>query len=172
MPKPAAIEANVRTWLRDERQDTLTAYVRVITMSLPNAGSSVSGSIAVADLRVPVEALGRDISDNCRVTGHASALAVSPQSFRVLRLGGFKERVKDIEVEATVDGVTVHHLDHTTGSGLRIRYFVIDLPDGRWMADSHVLVKKNGNAAPSAPASDTFVAALGTRARPITIADG
>lgn len=65
-----------------------------------------------------------------------------------------------------------HHVDQTTGSGLRIRYFVIDLPDGRWMADSHGLVKKNGKAAPSAPASDAFVAALGTRARPITVANG
>jgi hypothetical protein len=75
--------------------------------------------------------------------------------------------VKEAEVEAPLDAVLVHHLEHTSGSGHRIRYFVVDLPDGRWLAESHVYMKENGNPAPYSEHSDAFIAALGSRATPI-----
>lgn len=77
MPKPAAVEQNVRSWLHTERQDTLNAFVRVITMSVSTtASTNVSSSVSVADLRIPISALGRDITDMAGVGGHARALAV------------------------------------------------------------------------------------------------
>ncbi|MEQ8717317.1 MAG: hypothetical protein RIE08_06870 [Acidimicrobiales bacterium] len=167
MPKPAKVEANVRDWLRNERGDTLDAFTRVITISVVNPGTEVSGSVSVADLRLPARALGRDLSDMWGVPGHARAFAVSPSTFRVLHLSGWKERVKEVEAEAPIGEVTVHHLDDTSQSGHGIRYFVIDLPDGRWMVDSQVVVKKNGERGPFAASSDALIEALGTRAVPI-----
>lgn len=163
MPKPEKVEANIRSWLREERNDTLTAFTRVVTLSMSTTGTTVSGSVSVADLRIPAEALGRDPSDMWNVPGSTRALALSPGTFRVLRLGGFKERVKAVEVEEPLDSVVVHHLDHESSSGHRIRYFVLDLPDGRWMADSHIHVKKNGQPSPFARSSDALIAALGPR---------
>lgn len=74
-------------------------------------------------------------------------------------------------MEAGIGDTIVHHLDDRSRSGHLIRYFVIDLPDGRWIADSQVLVKKNGRPAPYAQHSDAFIAALGPRARAIAPRD-
>ena len=75
--------------------------------------------------------------------------------------------MKEAEVAAPLDAVLVHHLEHTSGSGHRIRYFVVDFPDGRWLAESHLHMKENGNPAPCSEHPDAFIAALGSRATPI-----
>ena len=116
MPKPDKVEAHVRDWLRDERQDTLSAFVRVITTSVIIPGTPVTSTVSVADLRLRAEALGRQLSDMGWVPGDARALVVSPGTFRILRLSGFKERVKEAEVEAPLGEVAVHHLDDTAGT--------------------------------------------------------
>lgn len=167
MPKPEKVEVNVRDWLRDERGDTLDAFTRVITISIVSPATETSGSVSVADLRVPVRALGRDLEDQWGMPGSARALVVSPTTFRVLRLSGWRERVKDAEAEAPLDEVTIRYLDDASGSGHGIRYFVIDFPDGRWIADSQIVGKKNGEPGPFAASSDAFVAVLGPLAVPI-----
>ena len=167
MALPDKVETHVRDWLRDERQDTLTAFVRVITSSILNPDMEMSNSVSVADLRVPVEALGRQLSDMAWLPGKALALVVSPGSFRTLRLSGWKERVKEAMVEAPLNDVLVHHLDQTSPTGHGIRYFVVDLPDGRWLADSLVYTKKNGDRAPFAQHADDFIAALASKATAI-----
>lgn len=164
MPKPEKIESNIRTWMEEERNDTLIAFTRLITPTMTAAGTTVSGTVSVSDLRIPVEALGRDVSDMWNVPGSARALALSPESFRVLRLGGFKERVKSAEVEEPLESVLVHHLDQESSSGDIYRYFVIDLPNDRWMAESHMYVNKNGQPTRFSPSSDALIAALGPRA--------
>ena len=71
------------------------------------------------------------------------------------------------EVEAPLGELAFHHLDDTAGTGHAVRYFVVDLPDGRWFTDSHVYAKKNGDPAPFARHSDEFIATPGSKATAI-----
>jgi hypothetical protein len=171
VPKPANNERFIREWLRSEGRDDLVAYTRCITTnaSMLAPGSNISVSASSADPRWAVSLLDRDLADNAVVLGSGRAFVLTPTRFLVLRLSGFKERVKHAEIDVDAAGVTVQHIDAVQDNGHTARYLIADLPDGRWVCDSMITVKKGGGRGPFADAADGFLAALGDRARPIAI---
>ncbi len=169
VPKPANIERHIREWLRSEGRDDLVAYVRCITtnVSMVSPGSSVTVSASSSDPRWVTSLLGRDLADNAVTLGNGRAFVLTPTRLLVLRLSGWKERVKGAEIDVDATHVLVHHVDKMQAHGHTARYFLADLPDGRWALDSMVYVKKNGQRGPFADVADGFLAALGPRARPL-----
>ncbi len=169
VPKPANIERHIRDWLRSEGRDDPVAYVRCITtnVSMVSPGSSVTVSASSSDPGWAAGLLDRDLADNAVTLGYGRAFVVTPTRFLVLRLSGWKERVKATELDVDATGVLVHHVDAVQSHGHTARYVIADLPDGRWALDSMVYVKKNGHRGPFADTSDAFLHALGPRARPI-----
>lgn len=172
MPKPANVERFIREWLHAEGHDELLGYARCITASAsitPNAGSSYqSVTASSADPGSVARLLGRDPADNALLLGTARAFVLTSTRLLSVRLSGWKERVKDAEIDVDAAGVVVHHLDSVQSRGHTARYFLADLPDGRWMLDSMVVATAKGSPGPFAAAADGFIAALGDRARPIS----
>ena len=169
MPKPANIERFIREWLGREGYDELVAYVRCISANVRMLSPGTQTPIAASssDPAWAAGLLGRDLADNAVVLGSARAFVLTQSRFLVLRLSGWKERVKGAEVDVDATGIVVHHVDAEQSHGHTARYFVADLPDGRWVLDSMIIVKKNGARARFADAADAFLDALGDRSIPI-----
>lgn len=99
--------------------------------------------------------------------GTPGLFVVSPGTFRVIQLGGWKERPKRTLFETSLDGLVVNHCDADGKTGIRFRCWIVDLPDGRFIVDSSALERK-GKPTPYAAHADEFVSVLGNRARAIT----
>jgi hypothetical protein len=121
-----------------------------------------------AEPTAPVGTRSNEHSAGCPGSAHRSQLGglyvLSRDTFRVVGLGGLRPRPKHTRYEAPLDGLVFHHCDAEGGTGMRFRCWIVDLPDGRWIADSTALERK-GEATPFAEDADGFLTALGDQAR-------
>ena len=167
MPKPAKTEEHIRTWLAEQGDHDFVAYARCrhYTASMTSPGTSTQTlSASSADPRAAAAIVGRDLGDQSLVLGYTHAFIVTGSTFRVCRLTGFKERVKELVVEAPFASTTLRYLDARESHGHTVRYLIVDLGDGRWVIDSLGYLKRNGSRAPFADSCDAFIAAFGDRA--------
>ncbi len=144
--------------------------VRAATPSMQNVGTTVAGSsVTVSPLGKVMQAIGREDEERTAVLmGTAGLLVLSPTMFRVIQLGGFREKPKRVLLDSPLDGLTVGWADADGGHATRFRCWVIDLPDGRLMTDS-TCIERKGERTPYADHADEFVAALGAHARALDI---
>ncbi len=159
----------VATWLRETHGDELVAMVRVQTPVTTRVGgptyTNTSSATAVSPLWTIVEQIGRSHDDVVPILmGTGGLFVLSRDTFRVVGLGGLRPRPKHTRYEAPLDGLVFHHCDAEGGTGMRFRCWIVDLPDGRWIADSTALERK-GEATPFAEDADGFLTALGDQAR-------
>ena len=168
--KPEKTEAYVREWLAEQGDHGFRAYCRCrhqnIAYTAP--GTMSTTQISSADPRGAAELLGRDIGDQSLVLGYTHTFIVTDSTFRVCRMTGFKERVKELVVEAPFPATRLRYVDARQDHGHISRCLIVDLGDGRWVIDSMVYLKRNGARAPFADVCDSFVASFGDRAENIT----
>ncbi len=165
--KPDKFEGHVRAWLAEQGDHGFLACARCRQMSVAGTspGSSTTHlSASSADPRAAATLVGREIGDQSLVLGYTHAFVVTSSTFRVCRMTGFKERVKELVVEAPFADTSLHFVDLKQEHGHVARFLIVDLGDGRWVVDSLVVLKRNGSRAPFADGCDAFIAAFGDRA--------
>lgn len=171
MAKPQKVEEHVRAWLDEQGDDGYVAHVRCkqvnVSTTAPGSMQTLSGSSA--DPRSAAALVGRDLSDHSLVLGYTHAFIVTDSTFRVCRLTSFKERVKDLVVEAPFAATTLQYLDAKQSHGHTARYLIVDLGDGRWVIDSLVYLDRKGSRMPYADACDSFITAFGVRAARVDV---
>ncbi len=174
MPKPAKLEEHIRTWLAEQGDHGFVAYARcrlyAASMTAPDSSTQMSASSA--DPRAAAAIVGRDLGDQSLVLGYTHAFIVTSSTFRVCRMTGFKERVKELVLEAPFPDTSLHYVDLKQEHGHVARFLIVDLGDGRWVVDSLVYLKRNGSRAPFADQCDAFIATFGDRARRIDAPTG
>lgn len=155
----------VAAWLRDEHGDSLESYTRVSTPAFVNPALDTRSTVSVSPLGEVLVRAGRDASDRM-LLATTSLFVLSPSTFRVVDVGGLSERPKRTSLEVLRDDLSVQHADVDGTHELRFRCWIVDLPDGRFIADGTAIVRK-GEPTPWAESADRFLAALGSAARPI-----
>ncbi len=176
MAKPEKVEQHLRDWLAAEGHDELVAWARVKLVQVdaghaPGTMTSMTGiSASPAWAREVMELEDRE---NALIPGYTHAFVLTTSELLVPILTGFKERPKELWVEAPAAGATLYHLDARAQRGHLVRYLALDLPGGRlapnqkpaeFVLDSFVLQTKGGERTPFADTSDAFIAAFGDRA--------
>lgn len=155
----------VAAWLRDEHGDSLGSYTRVSTPAFVNPTVDTRSTVSVSPLGEMLARAGRDATDRV-LLATASLFVLSPSTFRVVDVGGLTERPKRTALEVERGNLSVQHADVDGTHELRFRCWIVDLPDGRFIADGTAIVRK-GESTPWAESADRFLAALGPAARPI-----
>ncbi len=148
--------------------EQLAAFTRVMTPSgVGGDVGGVDGSVDdLAGMDATLRALGLSRDQQIPVLiGSVGLLVVTPTTFRVLRVGGLKPRIKNETFAAPLDAVTFRYVDDDR-SRYTWRHWVIGLPDGRFIAEPQSLGRP-GKPTKIVAASDHFVATLGPRAERI-----
>lgn len=177
MAKPAKVEGHIREWLAANGHDALVAWARVKLVQV-NAGHAPGTMTSMTGISASPgwarEAMGLTDRENALIPGYTYAFVLTRSRFLVLILTSFKERPKELWVEAPAASATLYHLDAHAQRGHLVRYLALDLPGGRlapnqkpaeFVLDSFVYAAKNGERTPFADTSDTFIAAFGARAQ-------
>lgn len=172
VPKPEKIESHIREWLSGQQYGDLLAWCRLTrpvattnTVTGPQTGTawSVGGQ---SEAKAAMGFTGRESST---IFDTKYAYVLTPSTFLVLQLTGFKERVKELWIHSPAGGLTLHYVDQPAEHGV-FRNVALELPEGRLGPNDkpanfvHDLVRytsKEGVRGPFADVSDRFVAAFG-----------
>ncbi len=167
--KPEKTERYVREWLAEQGDHGFLAYCRCRQQNAAYSapGSMTTSQVSSADPRGAAALLGRELSDQSLVLGYTHTFILTSSTFRVCRMTGFKERVKELVVEAPFPATMLRYADAKQSHGHTSRCLIVDLGDGRWVIDSLVYLKRSGSRAPFADVCDSFIAAFGDRAHRI-----
>lgn len=161
MPKPAAVDANIVSWIRDQHGDTVQAWMRVATVSAPAASPTVRGSVTASKVFDLVADCGRTPGDaEGLLFGSVGAWVLSPSTLRVVRLSGVRERVKHTVFETPRSNLgRLTYRDHRA-YGNELRALLLELVDGGFLYETTHLAQRS-KPGKFAPQVERFFAAFG-----------
>jgi hypothetical protein len=182
MLKPERMRRHIVDWLAENGHDELVAFARVKLVQIsmprrPHEGGPGYSEVSSASPGWAKRAMGHGDRENALIAGYTHAFVLTRSQFLVPILTSFRERPKQLWVEAPAARATLFHLDAHAQRGHLVRYLALDLPGGRlapnrakpaeFVLDSFVLESKGGKRSPFADTSDAFIAAFGERAHRI-----
>lgn len=156
----------VQKWLDEQHGgDRLIAFTRVMTPANPEvvvADVSVGGG-GTGSTEGTRQLFGLDLEDKSWLLGgSAGLLTLTATRFYVLRLGGFKEKIKKTAFDAPRDQMQFACRDLEADRRNWRHWLVTGFPDGKYLLEPHVMGKA-GKPSKVAPGSDAFLAELGDR---------
>ena len=161
----------VQTWLDEQHGgDELIAFTRVMTPAnaeIIAADVSVGGG-NVGSTESTRQLLGLDIENKSWLLGgSAGLLTLTATRFYVLKLGGFKEKIKKTAVEAPRVQMQFACRDLEADRRDWRHWLVTGFPDDKYLLEPQIMGKA-GKASKVASGSDAFLAELGDQVQHLT----
>lgn len=152
----------VQSWLDDQHGgDRVLAVTRVMTPANVEVSELGVGGHGVGSTEPTRKLLGLDPENRSwLLAGKAGLLVLTATKFHVLRLGGFKEKIKETIFEAPRAQMAFTANDLTVGKLDWRHWLVTGFPDGRYLLEPQVMAK-SGTPSKVAPGSNGFLAELG-----------
>ena len=159
----------VQSWLDDQHGgDKLIAATRVVTPANIEVTEFSAGGDGIGSTESTRKLLGLEPENRSwLLAGKAGTLVLTATKFYVLRLGGFKEKIKETIFEAPRPQMHFAARDLTVGKIGWRHWLVTGFPDGRYLLEPQILAK-SGTPSKVAPGSDGFLAELGDQVQRLT----
>lgn len=152
----------VQKWLDQQHGgDKLIALTRVMTPTNDDFTEFGTGDGNVGSTEATRQSLGLDREKTSWLLARrAGLLTLTATHFYVLRLGGFKEKIKETAFDAPRAEMQFAAHDLLVGRLDWRHWLVTGFPDGRYLLEPQVMGKE-GKPSKIAPGSDAFLAELG-----------
>ncbi len=152
----------VQSWLDDQHGgDRVLAVTRVMTPANVEVSDLGVGGHGVGSTEPTRKLLGLDLENRSwLLAGKAGLLVLTATKFYVLRLGGFKEKIKETIFEAPRAQMQFVANDLTVGKYGWRHWLITGFLDGRYLLEPQ-LIAKSSTPTKVAPGSDGFLAELG-----------
>ena len=152
----------VQSWFDEQHGgDRVLAATRVMTPANVEVSELGVGGHGVGSTEPTRKLLGLDLENRSwLLTGKAGLLVLTATKFSVLRLGGFKEKIKETLFEAPRAQMQFTANDLTVGKLDWRHWLVTGFPDGRYLLEPQVMAK-SGTPSKVAAGSNGFLAELG-----------
>ena len=159
----------VQSWLDDRHGgDRVIAVTRVMTPANVEVAEFGAGGHGVGSTEPTRKLLGLDPENRSwLLAGKAGVFALTATKFYVLRLGGFKEKIKETIFEAPRAQMQFTANDLTVGKLDWRHWLVTGFPDGRYLLEPQIMAK-SGTPSKIAPGSNGFLAELGDQVQRLT----
>ena len=152
----------VQSWLDDRHGgDRVIAVTRVMTPANYEVAEFGAGSDRIGSTEPTRKLLGLDLENRSYLlNGKAGLLVLTATKFYVLRLGGFKEKIKETLFEAPRAQMQFTANDLTVDKYGWRHWLVTGFPDGRYLLEPQIMAK-SGTPSKVAPGSNGFLDELG-----------